>query len=351
MQRAGEALGQCGAVLEAVPRAPADEPDTGMLGMRGGDEVGVRSRLVAAGAGLDERCDGERGKALREVRADDTLGRRVVGQVCVRVELRPFVVRRGLRPELVEVRGAVHRTVVVAPAGDAAPFRAAVEEEQLLKGDPQRTMLGKQPREPGPAGPDHCVALEEGPVLKRCRPTGRSRASAHDPRAVLDRLAGQRLHRALRAQHPGAWLEEHPGEVVRAETGEQPGGGGRVEVLAGNALGPDRVLGLGLPAVLAVCEPRDAAFDEEVGSGLRLELAPERAGAPGHRRVVRLATVPDAEEAGLAARGRAPVAGLELIDERDVVALAGEPPGERCAEYPRPHDDHAHGPRPYPWAS
>src|SRR5262249_17258717 len=169
-------------------------------------------------------------------------------------------------------------------------------------------------------------------------------AGPQDWGAVLGRLGGQRLHGALRAQDAGIRLEQHPGEVVGAETGEEPGGGRRVEALAGDALRPDRPLRLGLPAVVAVREPRDAALDEEVGSRLGLELAPERAGAPAQRRVVVLVAVADADEARLAAGGRAPVAGLELVDERDVVALSGEPPGERRAERPGAHDDHAHGP-------
>ena len=92
------------------------------------------------------------------------------------------------------------------------------------------------------------------------------------------------------------------------------------------------------PAVLAVREPREAALDEQLLARLLLELAPERPGATGHRRVVDVGAVGAAVKPCLAAGAGARVTGLELIDERHPLARPREPPCQGDAERPRSHD-------------
>ena len=91
---------------------------------------------------------------------------------------------------------------------------------------------------------------------------------------------------------------------------------------------------------LAAGEPHQPALDQEVRARLGLELAPERAGAARRGGVDRVGAVAAADQPRLAAGGRARVAGLELVDERDVLALAREPPGKRGAERPGADDHH-----------
>jgi hypothetical protein len=69
--------------------------------------------------------------------------------------------------------------------------------------------------------------------------------------------------------------------------------------------------------------PRDAALDEQVLARLVLELAPERTRAARHPGVLGVGAVRAGQEPGLAARGGAPVAGLELVDERHALAGPG----------------------------
>ena len=95
-----------------------------------------------------------------------------------------------------------------------------------------------------------------------------------------------------------------------------------------------------LPAVAAAGEPHQPALDQEVRARLRLELAPERARAPGRRGVAGVLAVAAADQPRLAAGRGAPVARLELVDERDAHALAREPPRERRAKRPCPDDHH-----------
>ena len=94
-----------------------------------------------------------------------------------------------------------------------------------------------------------------------------------------------------------------------------------------------------LPAVGLAGEPHEPALDQQVGARLRLELAPQRARAAGGGGVVGVPAVAAADQARLAARGGAAVAGLELVDERDLHAVARQPPRERGAERPRADDD------------
>ena len=56
-------------MLEAVPRAAAEQPPRVALGMLREEEVGVAGQLVLADARADDRCVGERREPLRGVRA------------------------------------------------------------------------------------------------------------------------------------------------------------------------------------------------------------------------------------------------------------------------------------------
>ena len=69
-----EALGERRAVLEAVARAPAQQPHAAVVvGVRGHDEVHVGRDLVLAGAMADERRLGQGREAMREIRAREAL--------------------------------------------------------------------------------------------------------------------------------------------------------------------------------------------------------------------------------------------------------------------------------------
>ena len=86
------------------------------------------------------------------------------------------------------------------------------------------------------------------------------------------------------------------------------------------------------PAVACPEEPGDAARDEELGSRLALQLAPELERAPGRARVPGVVAVREADQPRLAARRGAHVAGRVLLDDGDVPAARDEPQGERAAE-------------------
>ena len=168
----------------------------------------------------------------------------------------------------------------------------------------------------------------------------RGRPAADDARAVRGGLRGERLDRELGAQHAGLGLEQHELEVLAAEAREQAAAVLDAQPLDRDALRAHRLLGGRLPAVAAAREPREPALDQEVRAGLGLELAPQRAGAARRRGVARVRAVAAADQARLAAGGRAAVAGLELVDERHAHALAREPPRQRGAERPCPDDHH-----------
>ena len=79
-----------------------------------------------------------------------------------------------------------------------------------------------------------------------------------------------------------------------------------------------------------------AALDQQLLAGLGLELAPERAGAARGRRVAGVGTVAAADQPRLAARGRARVAGLELVDERDLRAARASRQASDAPNVPAP---------------
>ena len=230
---------------------------------------------------------------------------------------------------LVEVAGAVHRAVVVDPPGHArrAPRRAAVEEQELLAGCAHRHAC-EQLREPDPARPHDGVALEPRPVTEHGGAGLGRRAPAHDARAVRGGLRGQRAHAALRPQHPGLRLVEHELQVVDAEAREELRRLAGVEPLRRDALRGHRALGLRLPAVGALGEPRHAALDQQVLAALGLQLAPQLPRSARGTGVVGLGAVRAPVQPRLAARAGARVARLELVDERDLVPRAGERPGQ-----------------------
>jgi hypothetical protein len=90
-----------------------------------------------------------------------------------------------------------------------------------------------------------------------------------------------------------------------------------------------------------VREPGEAAFEQQLGPALGLELAPQLPRAPRGRRIEGVLAVPAADQPGLAAGRRARVARLELVDERDVPPGAREPPRERGPEGSRSDDRRA----------
>ncbi len=225
-----------------------------------------------------------------------------------------------------------------------APGGAAVEEEQLLAGALDRHVLGEQAPEPGAAGPHHHVGLEHAAVVEPRRRAVRAGGGAHQPGAVRDRLAGERADRALRPQNPGLGLVQQVREPGGGVAREQPRARLRREPLVRDPLLLEDGDRLRLPAVLAMREPRQAALDQQLLAALGLELAPERPRAPRRGRVVGIRPVAAADQARLAAGGRARVARLELVDQGHRGPGTRQPPGERRPEHPCT-DDHsaAHG--------
>ena len=157
-------------------------------------------------------------------------------------------------------------------------------------------------------------------------------------------LPRQRLHGALRAQRARLGLEDDEGEVASAEARVQLRRLADLEPLHRDALGRQRALGRRVPAVLGVGEPGDAPHEHQLLAALGLKLAPQRARAPGHGRVVGVGAVRGADQARLAARGGAPVTRLELVDQRHLLAGARQPPGQRGPEGARPDDHDVHQP-------
>ena len=115
------------------------------------------------------------------------------------------------------------------------------------------------------------------------------------------RLRRQRSDGALRSQHAALRLEQDEGEVVAAKAWVQGFGARHVQTLHRDAAGRKRPLGLRLPSVLTVSKPREAALEEKLLARLLLELAPERARAPSHHRVVAVGAVRAAVEPRFAA--------------------------------------------------
>jgi hypothetical protein len=205
-------------------------------------------------------------------------------------------------------------------------------------------VLIEQPPEPRAAGPDDDVGLEHAAPVQACRRAERARHVADELRPVRDGLPRERTHRALRAQHARLRLVQQEREAARRPAREQARALLRRQPLVRDALSLQRRDRPRLPAVVAAGEPAQAALDQQLLAALGFELAPERAGAPRRGRVVVVRPVAAADQARLAARRRARVAGLELVDQRHLGAGAREPPRERGPEGARP-DDHraAHG--------
>src|SRR5437764_12914326 len=109
----------------------------------------------------------------------------------------------------------------------------------------------------------------------------RNRNCASQPRARLARMLGKDSHAAAGMQYARLRLEQHPREVVAGEGGEQPTGLAGLEALHRDALFAHRTLAGGLPAVVAVREPGEAALDHQAG----LDRAPQLAGSVGGPRV------------------------------------------------------------------
>ena len=272
-----------------------------MLGVLGGDEVRVGRELVAAAAGVLQRRVLERGEAVAQVLAHDRLRGRLVDQLVVGIERRALDVVRGLDAVVVDVGGAVHRAVVVDPAGRAGPRRPAVDEQQLLARDGERRERREQRAQPAAAGPDHHVALQPRAVLEQGGRAVRPRTAADDVRAVRRGLAGERAHRVGGPHDAGLGLEQDEREVVAAEARVQVGGGIDAQALERDALRFERLRGGRLPAVVAVREPGDPALVHQARARLALELAPERPRAAGHRGVVGVGAVRGADQPRLAA--------------------------------------------------
>ncbi len=341
-----DALGHRRAVLEAVARAAADDPVGRVLGVRGDDEVRVGRDLVAAALRALQRRLRQRGEAVGDVAARQLLGRGRRGrQVGVGVQRRALP--RPRRPSRRARRGRRCRRSRgrsrPSPATSRQPSPPSKKNSSCWV-TRSLTCSGKSPASQPPQLHTTRSPSTTVPSSRRTRAALRAGTASDDPRAASLGLSRQRLHRLLRAQHAGLGLVQHPRQVVAAEGGEtprrlldRPALGGDVQRLQG-------ALGLGLPAVVAVREPAHAGVDQQVRAGLALELLPERARAPRHRGVVGVRAVRAADQPRLAAARRAHVAGLELIDEHDLVALPGQPPRQRRAERPTANDhDPLHG--------
>ncbi len=129
-------------------------------------------------------------------------------------------------------------------------------------------------------------------------------------------------------------VEDRTGE---AEAGPAVGRLARVQTLDVEAAVPQRLHGTVLVAARTVVD--DPGAGQQLGTGLGLELLPQPVGfmQPGQEPRILVAEI---EVAGRAVRRAVPVARLELLEERDVDAAAGELP-RGC----RPHRtaaDHDH---------
>ena len=109
----------------------------------------------------------------------------------------------------------------------------------------------------------------------------------------------------------------------------------RVDALARDPLGAQDGLARGLPAVVAAREPGHAAVDDEA----RVDLVPQRPGAPRRARVPGVGAVAAADEARLVARAGAHVAGRDALDEHDVPAGQRAVARQRGAEHAGADDD------------
>ena len=157
----------------------------------------------------------------------------------------------------------------------------------------------------------------------------RARRPADQLRTRLARLLHQHLHRARGVQHGRAGLEQDPAQVAAAERREQALGLGRLEPLDRDPLVAQHAFALGLPAVVAVGEPREAVrLDER-----RVDLAPERRRAARGLRVPALRSVREAQEPRLAAGRRSGPARRFLLDDRHVPVVQRQPARHCRAEH------------------
>ena len=340
------------AVLVAVPRAAAEEPDVLVLGVPGEYELAVgRQAVVAAGRARD-RGVREGGEPVGEVLAcdGDPLGGRLE-RTGVGIDLDAVHVGPDLEADALDAGVAVEGGVEVDPAR-SVPLGRGLEEDELLEGDPRGHELGEEPAEPGAAGPDDGVGLEGGRSglarrsgVARCHPHPlriRPRLADHEPRARFARPPHQGPHPVGRPQHAGLRLVQHEGQVVHGDAREQARALLRRHPLDRDPRGPQHPLAVRLPAVLAPREPRHARLHQHALA----KLAPQL-GRPARRaRVVLVGAVAAADQPRLAARLGTRVPGLEPVHQRDLPALAGEPVGHGRAEDTGPDDDRGGHDRP-----
>ena len=162
--------------------------------------------------------------------------------------------------------------VVVDPAGHAgrAPGRAAVEEQQLLARDAAAGRARRTGRRATAAGPHDGVGLEPRPSASAAASPSGARGPELEARAVRDRLRARApARRAPRApRRPRARRGRRRGRRV-------PRPGNRRAAAAGSSrshgmpCARHRALGLGLPAVLALGEPRHADLDQQLARPTR----------------------------------------------------------------------------------
>ena len=314
--------------------------------MRGGDELRVGRELVAAGLGFLERRLRERREAIGGV----ARGRRA------RPRPRPAAASASgssggpsasvatLTPRRVDVAGAVGGAVVVDPAGRVGPRGAAVEEEQLLArdlelDDGRRTGRASQPpqlhtiRSASSTVPSSSCTVPASGVARE-RTTRAPRAAACAASVCTARCA-RRTPASGSCRTQARSSTPSDGNSAAASSTDEPL---RRDAEAGQRRARTRA---SQPSSRCANQLTPHSL-HQVGAGLGLELAPQRAGAARHRRVVGVGAVRAADQARLAARRRARVAGLELVDQHDLVAAPRQRPRQRRAERPRSHDHDPH---------
>src|SRR5262245_10844676 len=311
--------------------------------MRRDQEVRVLGQGVRTGPRADERRPGQGRKAERQVLARFSLllvgGDALAG---IRVERGAFTVGARLEAAAVEVADAVDAVVEVDPAGNRRrlPTRGRAEEVDVLSRHAEVDEPGEEACEPRAAGPDDAVRLEplaadEHRVAVRL---GRPRDEVG---AALDRELGRDPRRISGPEHSGLGLEQDRLEPLSIEAREEARALVGCEQLDGDPLLEQDAFALLAPPVRAGEEPRDTRRDDELGSRLALEVAPEVERAAGRARVPGVVAVREADQPRLPARRRADVARRVLLDERDVPAAGYEPERERAAEDPGADDEGA----------
>ena len=207
------------------------------------------------------------------------------------------------------------------------------------------TSSGKSSGEPAAAAPDHAVGLEHAAVVERDRVAGGRRAGADERARRAPAPARASVCTAFWARStPASGSCSDPGEVVALEAGEARGGDLDVLALGGDAELAQHAAATRPPSRPSPCANQltpalaSAASSPDSASSSRHSVRARRA----LRRVVGVGAVRAADQPRLAARGRAHVAGLELVHQHDLVAPPRQPPGQRRPERPAAHDhDHA----------